>query len=417
MTTIPPLRERPKRPVFKNTAPSIASLKAANDPKPTGLPPTPKPASSGLPERPKRPSRLTEKKTVKHNDGTVTEEEKDVWIVQQDSRIIDHLAEHGVATRKILAYLTGADDMTVDRKMDSLRKRLGSLIHAGVLETVGNEQGANARYSLTSLGREYYSGSYLSAESVPSLDEGELLNLSSVISRISSPRSSSFFASVAAGAKSVGLPVISRSRISSDTEQMMNVGRDITNQQMRDVGHWLEQDYPVVGLDWSMDEMSAEQSNDISKFFHRGFQSDERLTVPCYLFQIFNEHGIPQNIIDFAIPLPHIVDYDGETYMSAMACFVDIDQKSDGFYRNRFAVIANSPVPYTKVTCFVPDSRVGTWKALRDNWDYMCDNGFINPARRDDLIIMPYTPINAPSTRTNFAKPDRPVPVKHFGRG
>lgn len=403
----------PTRPVF---APSIPSQYA----KP--VTPTPeKWSQTPLPPRPTMPPKLTRTVTTTNEQGETVERERDVQLLERDLRIIHHLAENGIATRKILAVLSGATEANVGQKMDALRKRLTVLIAAGVLSVQGNDQGANTIYALTDMGRKFYLYSDIDEKFIPAFDETTMLNISSVIARISAPSSSPLLININPGETSIGFPVLTRARISADTYQMMNKRGSSNLQQQLSDRRTLGQvhGFPVIGTGWSLDDFTEEQSAAVSRIHHQGFQStygDKQHVMTGSLYQVLDEYGNAQDMLDFVIPLPAI-RYEGRNYLSAMACMVEIDLQANEVYQRKFSMIANSNAGFTKVVCFVPDTQTGITKAIRENWNLSISRGFIAESSKEDLLIIPYTPVGTPNTPVNMASTDKQVPVKHFGRG
>lgn len=375
---------------------------------------------SPLPPRPVRPARLTAPRPVRR-DGETVMEEREVQIQEQDARIISHLAENGIATRRILAYLCGASEENAERKMDSLRKRLNTLTAAGVLSVQGTDRGSQTIYQLTDLGHHYYPGSDLPGRFLPDLDESTLLNVSGVVARVSAPRSESFFHQIPAGSLSIGLPVLSRARITCDAEQMLGKpGVSNRAQQTADAQAWLASpDYPTVQAGWSIDQLTASQAEEINAFFRNGFRSTHgarEWVMPGYLVQTLDEYGNPKAVVDFVIPLPHIAQ-GSKRYLGSMGCLVEVGRRTDAELRTRLALVANSPVQFGKIVVFIPDSQTGVAKAVREQWNLLLREGFVDGYESTDLVIRSYTPVNAPSGFLSLSTPDRQVAVKHFGRG
>lgn len=443
----PPLPPRP-------LAPKIAALKAAKGGKATSLPPMPKTppkAGSGLPPRPTRRSaaKLTAPKRVKNANGEWATEDREIEFLEQDARIIAHLMEFGIANRKHLAYLCGADKRTVDMKLDSLRKRLKLLLEAsevdtgerhpkgqkkevGLIRTVGSDTGNNTVYELTELGEKFYNGSKLPRRFSSDTSETQPLNVTSVVVRMSGARASSWFKQLAPGKTSVGLPIISRSRIAYDTELMMNSMTDISgikilDRQMVDADFWRKDpNYPRISSDsFDIADVTADESMRIHHYFRRKRTESNHgrkfSVLPSYVFQIFDDESTALNLMDFVIPMPHLTDR-GKPAISALAGFVDHslptgELERDVLLQERFLRVANSAVPFSVIACFVPETYDDVYKAIETNWHLLVDHQLINESQRGSLMIIPYDPISTPNTIDDFATPDSNRASSHFARG
>ncbi|MGW9550596.1 hypothetical protein ACWG8W_06025 [Citricoccus zhacaiensis] len=375
------------------------------------------------------------KRPVRMSDGSYKMEDREIYREARDIRWTIMLAEFGPATRKQIAYMSGATEVTVNRVMDVIRKRLDRFVEAGALIKEGDGKGMATKYRLTEVGRYDYPGN-LPEDFLPPLTETMQLNIMSVVVRLADPRPDSFFFPVPAGETAVGLPVIANSRMAFDMEQMKLAfdGSWNRERQISDLETWLnsnapsrapsienedayakwldEPSYPVVPYGWSLRDLSADDSNKISAYFRKRFRSESGVSkwaLPCYMLAPLDASGKSAlAAVDFVIPLPHVENEAGERELNLMACIVDIEHREEEEVQARLAVIASAATPYSRIVVFIPNDKPGIATQYEIQWAKLIEEGLVpDHFTEDHLWLHSYGPITGRGRRFTPASPDK----------
>lgn len=382
----------------------MESLGASNKPHPLPAPHfTPIPAP---------PERLTTTRRVSVPDGVINKEREFV-LTNRDSRIIKHLIEYGVATRAILAVLTGANSGDIDRVLDALRKRLSALEEAGLISIEG--QGRSAIVRPTLLAYNYYPFSILDGAYLPKHSLTKALSVSSVAAKLS--RMSATEHPLGA---TVGLPILSSSRLMADFA--VSFGGERWSEQniaahQQNASRMLAQQesYPALEHAATFKTLyNIESSDAATATLHRHLSIGGRNFLPGAIWQT-TANNKDKRVADFVLPLPKM---DGA--VSAIAGLVEVEgTMSDEILTAKMRALTTHCVPFSQILVFIPSTQEASFVQVEKVWKRLLDFN-INQTKKystDDLIILPYEPVSMTGVQPRYAAFDAIRPIKTFAKG